>query len=554
MEVAASTIERMNARVSAASAAQRAWLPVWQEVSSYFLPRRYPYLTNVGGSLTTSSQTSPTVRNSKLLDSTSTWALRTLATGMMNGITSPARPWFRLKIKGRKYTEHSDVAKQHLEECTRIMLGRMASTNFYGAIGILYTELAAFGTASLDIYEDYQSTFRCRNYPLGSFMIENDPDGRVRRHIRRFRLTHEDVLATFGPDGMTKEQRDRAKSTTVSERRQMLLIACMIEPNDDQEPKLSSGPFRRLYWIEGNTDRLLEAKPVDRLPLTPRWETYADDPYGFSPCMEATPDVISLQHLTRRKAQGLDKVVSPPILAHTSLANKAKAFIPDSVTYVPSADLQQGARPLLQINVPFQELALDIQALQARIKMVLFNDLFRMIADLDTVRSATEIDARREEKLVLLGPVLERFDTEALSPAIEAIFSICLEAGLFPEPPADLEAGEIEVEYSSIMSDAQRAVGTIPTERWLQLIGNVSQFYPQSVNIVEWEELIRGYAEDIGVSQNYLRPREESEADTAAQAEMQSLEQAAGIGTQLAKGAQALAATQVGGGLAAAVQ
>jgi hypothetical protein len=33
------------------------------------------------------------------------------------------------------------------------------------------------------------------------------------------------------------------------------------------------------------------------------------------------------------------------------------------------------------------------------------NDLFRMISELDTVRSATEIDARREEKLVLLGPV-----------------------------------------------------------------------------------------------------------------------------------------------------
>ena len=58
-----------------------------------------------------------------------------------------------------------------------------------------------------------------------------------------------------------------------------------------------------------------------------------------------------------------------------------------------------------------------------------------MISQLDTVRSATEIDARREEKLVLLAHFLERFENEQLDPTINRVFNICQRAGLFPDAP-----------------------------------------------------------------------------------------------------------------------
>ena len=70
--------------------ARAPWEVMWRELSDYFLPRRYMWL------MTQKEQRSASVRNVNLLDSTSILALRTLSTGMMNGITSPARPWFRL--------------------------------------------------------------------------------------------------------------------------------------------------------------------------------------------------------------------------------------------------------------------------------------------------------------------------------------------------------------------------------------------------------------------------------------------------------------------------
>jgi hypothetical protein len=82
----------------------------------------------------------------------------------------------------------------------------------------------------------------------------------------------------------------------------------------------------------------------------------------------------------------------------------------------------------------------DIQQIQQRIKDIFFNDLFLMISNLDTVRTATEIDARREEKLVMLGPVLERLQTEGQDPIIDRVFGIMSRGGLFEDPPGDCQA------------------------------------------------------------------------------------------------------------------
>jgi hypothetical protein len=44
-------------------------------------------------------------------------------------------------------------------------------------------------------------------------------------------------------------------------------------------------------------------------------------------------------------------------------------------------------------------------------------------------RNELEIIERKGEKLIQLGPVLERFENEALDPAIERCFNIMLRAG-----------------------------------------------------------------------------------------------------------------------------
>ena len=521
------------------------WWGVWREVSDYFLPRRYPWL------LTDKEWKSASIRNNKLLDSTSVLSLRTLASGMMNGVTSPARPWFRLRIAGFEEEETPHDAKVWLDEAGRRMMLVMAESNFYNALGTLYLEWACFGTASMGIYSDYETVIRCYNYALGEFYIDVDYRGVVNRHGREFMRTVEQVVDEFGLENCsTQVQADYRAGK--QRRNNPIRIAHLIEPNDPSEglQVRKDAPWREVYWEKGGaTGRVLAVRPLDEYPtISPRWEIYGGDVYGTSPCMDALPDAIQLQHMTRRAAQGLDKLISPPMLVNKSLAHRPKAMHPDSITYVNGQDLGQGAAPVYQVNVPFAELEGQRREIQARIARTLHNDLFRMISELDTVRSATEIDARREEKLVLLGPVLERFESEGLGPCIERIFHLCERAGVFPTPPESLAEVELKIQYVSVLSDAQRAVGTMPIERFLQVLGHTAQIFPDGLDTVDPIEMLRDYAEGIGLKSKLLRSREELEQIVQQREAQQAAEQAAEMGGALAQGAQTLSQTDLGGG------
>lgn len=519
------------------------WEAVWRELSDFFLPRRYLWL------LTDKETKSAGIRNRRLLDSTSILALRTLGTGMMNGITSPARPWFSLGEMGAPVSE--TVAREKaiwFEEAARIMLDVMSMTNFYNALGILYHEWPCFGTAGIGIYENDETVFHTTNYALGEFYIECDFDGRVIGFGREFVKTVAQVVETFGIENCSPATQADFRAGGVRFQNPVR-ITHFTEPNSGLVRR--SAKFQDLYWETSRTDgSLLRITPLDEFPhIIARWETYGSDYYGSSPCLDALPDVAQLQQLIKRRAQGLDKVVSPPMLYNRTLANRPKSTLPGGETYVSGSDLTAGARPLYQIAIPFAELNLDIQATKTSIREVLFNDLFKMISSLETVRSATEIDARREEKLILLGPVLERFFSEALTPAIRRIFNICRRRGLLPQEPASLAGSEIEIHYSGILSDALRAVGTAPIERYLQVLGNMAAIYPDDVlDVPDMEEILREYGDAIGLKTKLQRSREDVAQRRQQREQQRSVQEAAVAGEALVGGAKQLSETDLGGG------
>jgi hypothetical protein len=536
--------QKLLARMRHMEQTRAPWWTNWREISDFFLPRRYPWL------LTDKETRSAAVRNTRLLDSTSTTALRTLATGMMNGITSPARPWFRLRLAGFAAEQESYEARMWLDEAAKRMLLVMAESNFYNALGILYLEWAGFGTASMGIYEDHKNVIHCYNFAVGEFFIENDYAGRVGSFSRRFSRSVGQVVEEFGLENCSPAVQADFKAGGARLYNQVQ-IWHLIEPRPDNDTLVRpSAAYRELYWEYGKEPGLLlRAAPLDDWPCPcPRWETYGTDTYGSSPCMDALPDVRQLQQLIKERGKGLAKMVSPPMLINAKLASRPKSLQADGFTYVPGHELNEGARPVYQINIPFQELNMDIAATQARIRQVLFNDLFRMISELDTVRSATEIDARREEKLVLLGPVLERFESEGLSPCIERIFKICLRGGVFPPAPEELLETEINVQYVGVLSDAQRAVGTVAIERYLQLIGNMAAMFPDALEVPNPEEMLREYADAIGLGTKLQKSREQVAEAREAREQQQSMQQMAEAGQALVGGAQQLSETDLGGG------
>lgn len=529
------------------------WKELWRELSDNYLPQRYRWL------MSTKEYATQRARRQYIINNTGTQAARTLAAGMLNGITSPSRPWLKLHVPGIDLDKTRDL-QIWLEEVERRLLRIMANSNFYNSMAVLYLDMVVFGSAASLIYEDRETVIRCYNPPLGEFYFGQSDRLAVDTFARQFKLKVFQYIQRW-PDRRYWSDRIKTlidnKSAVGGNLNQDVDVSHFLGPNI---AGLAPRRFKyyEVYWEtkrdqQGNgTADVLELRGFHELPgIFARWEMSGSDAYGVSPGMDALGDNIALQHHERNGAELLEKTHKPPILADIILQNRPAALLPNGVTYVPNLTTQAGARPIYNVDPRFDQLNIRQQAIEERIKATFYNYLFTGTMDLQTVRSATEIDARETEKLILLGGVLERFESEGLDPAVSRVFHIANRAGLLPPPPPQYRNVEIEVQYISILALAQRAAGTAPTERFLSLVGNLAAIVPQALDVPDYDQLLINYARDIGVRASEVRDLEQIAAERAAKNNTSAAEAALAAGNSLSQSAKNLSQTPVGGGASA---
>ena len=521
------------------------WNTHWRMLSDYILPRRYRWLVQANQA----SRGNPI--NERIIDSTGTLAARVLASGMMAGITSPTRPWFKFRIEG---FEDDNLVGQWLAECERRMMHVFAESNFYTAMATMYFDLVVFGSACIIIYEDFENVIHCFTPCLGEFFFELNDKFEVNTVAREIALTNLQTSSMFG-DSVSEDVKRAVQDPRSADALRERLICHIIEPNDDNfdvVPKIF--PWREVYWEAGTTrDAILRSRGFRDWPcMTPRWDVTANDPYGRSPGMDALGDIKQLQQEQKRKGQAIDKMVNPPMIADVQLKNQPASTMPGGWTYVAGLNSgRDGARPLYTVQPPLADIKQDIQEVQSRIKITFHNDLFTGITDLQTVRTATEIDARREEKLVLLGPVLERILGEGLGRAIDRVWGIMLRGQILPPPPQALAGPPtaIRVDYVSMLAMAQRGLATAAIEKLWGFAGNISAVRPTVLDSLNEDTTIEEYAAALGVSPRLLRGEREIAAIRDAQAKQQQAAALAQAIPPAADAAKTLSDTDVGGGI-----
>ncbi len=533
------------------------WRSHWIEVSDYILPRRGRYLLDI-------KKTNPKVRSTKIYDGTAGFALRTMSAGMMTGLTSPARPWFRLKVRDELMEEEG--VKKWLGDAAQAVRQVLASSNFYTAMAVTYTELGAFGQAPILRRKHPQRLVHYRPFTAGEYVIAEDEFGDVDTLARNYQLTISQIVERFVVDPYTgqpdwskvsmpvKNGWDRGNYDDPIE------VIHMIAPRrpGERNPDRLDGPNKPWgdTYIEATSDRGLDAvmseEGYNKKPFyVPRWDLRPGDVYGISPGMEALSDIKQLQHQQRRKAQAIDKMVSPPMVAPTSMRNRASTVLPSGVTYVDPLNGDAGFKPAYQVDPKLQELMMDIQEVQQRVMRAFYADLFAMMINSDRRQiTATEVAERHEEKLVLLGPVLQRLNTEMLDPIIEDAFDLAMEQGLIPPPPEALFEVDIEVKYISLLAQAQEAVAASGIERSLGLAGNMAAIFPTIVDNVDEDRAYREYVDTLGNGPEILREKSEVEELRKQRAEEQARQQAmeegmagAGMAQQGAQAAKLLSET-----------
>lgn len=510
------------------------WMAHWKEISDYLLPR--------SGRFFVDDRNRGDKRHNNIYDSTGTRALRVLAAGMMAGMTSPARPWFRLTTSDPQLDESAAV-KAWLADVTRLMQMVFAKSNTYRALHSMYEELGAFGTASTIVLADFNSVIHHYTLTTGEFAMAADHRGQINTLYREFQMTVAQMVREFGRNNCSPTVQTLFDRGALE---QWVTIMHAIEPRVDRD--VTKRDDRNMAWKSvyfehgGNEDQILRDSGFKEFPaLCPRWATTGGDIYGNSPAMEALGDIKQLQHEQLRKAQGIDYKTKPPLQAPTSLKSRDVDTLPGGISFVDSAAPNGGIRSAFEVNIDLSHLLADIQDVRERIKGSFYADLFLMLANgTNPQMTATEVAERHEEKLLMLGPVLERMHNEILDPLIEMTFSRMVEAGIVPPPPDELQGMELNVEFVSMLAQAQRAIATNSVDRFVGNLGAVAGIKPEVLDKFDADRWADAYADMLGIDPELIVPGEQVALIRKQRAEAAQAQQQAALLNQGADTAQKL--------------
>lgn len=555
--VALSTRDRILRRIKALELERSSWWGHWKQINDVLLPRsgRF-FVTDVNRG----------ERKNDILDDTGTAALTTLGAGMQSGMTSPARPWVRLETDDPTLMESATVSKW-LDQVTRTILNVFARSNTYNSLHTMYEELGAFGTACSVVLPDYEDVIRFYPLTVGEYVLSANDRNEIDTLGRHFQMTVMQIVQRYVARGPA----DRSKSgswdwSNVSTQVKnawdshnldvWIPLYQLVEPRLERDAtKLDNKnmPFRStIIETAGSEDKVLHESGFKRFPvLAPRWQVTGNDIYGSNcPGMRALGGILQLQHEHKRKLQGIDFQVQPPIVVPTTLHGKESDFLPGGVTYYDSMSGKADAiRSAWEVNLDMSHLLNDIQDVRQLIRSAFFTDVFLSMDNMPGIqpRNEREVQERHEEKLMMLGPVTERQQGELLKPLVNITFDACMEAGILPPPPEELQGVELKMEFVSVLAQAQRSTAMAGVDRWIGAIGAIAAAKqdPSVWDNADTDTVIQDAAGYLGVAPEMARGKDALAQIRQARAQAQQAAQQQQQAAQAAETAKTLAQAPV---------
>ncbi|HET8728530.1 MAG TPA: portal protein, partial [Alphaproteobacteria bacterium] len=454
----------------------------WQTIADHVLPRRGDFAGRRadGGR-----------RADRIFDPNGQWANEQLAAGLHGMLTNPAVRWFGLKARDERLNR-LDGVKRWLETVTDALYGVFNSprVNFHPQAHELYLDLGAFGTAALLIDEHpvFGPTFATR--ALGECFIAEGADGRVDALHREFRLTARQAVGLWG--AAVPEAVGRAAATDPGRK---FTFVHAVRPRGKRDPfsRLSGDkPWASVYFSL-DFKQPISAGGYDEFPyVVPRWSKATGETYGRSQAMTALPTILLVDGMMKTVIVGAQKMVDPPLMApDDGFVRPIKASPGRVIFYRAGTPQYDRIQPLTTGGNP--GLGLDMIELQRRQILQIFHvDL--MQTEEGPRMTATEVLQRREKRHRLLGPIVARQETEYLNPLIERTLSILTRRRQLPPPPDELWGREIEVEYTSPIQQAQKAVRTESMARVLEAAERAASYDPGVLALIDTEAMVREVA------------------------------------------------------------
>ena len=484
---------------------------------------------------------------------------------------------------------------------TKVNRDILAQSNFYNALFECLGEYGVFGIMALgrewrakEISSESDLP-HFNPYTIGSYYIANDKYRRVNTFFRDFRWTVNQIVAKFGVRGKGEDEFDssddefwqnislQVRGLWESRQRDLWIsLVHAIEENlDYAQGKLGVAGmrFRSVYYERGgDPERILkdnaaqqaEDKKALRIGgfrdfpvFCARWYTNSEDAWGRGWAMDALGDARALQLQQKRKAQAIDKLVDPPMVADAQLRNQRTSLISGDTTFIAPEANSIGFKPAYEIRPDLQGILEDIKETQERIKSLGYADIFAMFIQAERTSqpiTAAEVNAKQQEKLLMLGPVLEQMNYDLYEPLHEWLIAEGFRHGKYPPVPKAIGKSTIRVRYTSILAQAIQQITAQSIHSFSGFVGEVLQMTAQAAqnpaaDKVNFDQMIEEFGKASGVPPAIIRSDDDvkevrqhrEQMQQAQQKQEQEAQQAQNM-AQHAQTAQRLSQTPTQGG------
>jgi hypothetical protein len=495
------------------------WDTHWKEVRDHIFPW--------AGSWLDSDQKNDGGKKTDPIVSTGREALGTLAAGMQGGLTPRSERWFGLRLGMDGQDDSDQPTKAWLDRCTSLILDILAQSNFYHVSSQMYEDLGLFGTACLYMEPYYKTVMTFRHVSVGEYWLDQDWHGQVDTVFREFVESAANLVAEFGEDRVSQRVRDMAAKPET--RGEGVTVVHAVFPRKDaregsKDPRLKK--FASVYYEADGSDldKPLRVSGYDALPyMVVRWSVQGSNVYGHSPAMYALADVKQAKDMLIDVADMVGMIARPPLQGPDTLADTPISIDPGSVLLYPSTGGSAGLAPIIGYQADAMKVYQVVQEVQNNIRNAFHYQTFMLFTgDESKSMTATEILERKQVRLMQLGPVLERLQTELLAPIIDSTFDRCFEVGILPEVPDTVPQGSpIDIRYTSALARAADLARVTNISQFLSTILPMAQL-PGVLDNVDFDATVRSLADHLDVPPTLLRKQADVDALRRREAEAQA--------------------------------
>jgi hypothetical protein len=535
------TVEKATARLAGLKAERLPYENKWKDIEDFICPGTTAFYQDAEKDIES--------EDDAILNTVPSVAHRVLASGMQAGLTSPSRPWFRLDVPDIRLAEFPPV-QEWLKKVQDIMYLVYTKSNFYDSTQNLYGQLGGPGTGAMSMFPDFNHVIRCRTYSAGSYWISNDSSGRVDTFAREWQMTTSQMVEEFGYEKCS------AAIQHAYDRGDYFLqwkVMQLIEPNRTVEKSAYGwkGKNFTAYWWEG-------AGQFKRVPPHRRPRHIPDTLPEMADCrQQGLCEISCLDRAAGLQDAHEDGRVRQPWTGSDSGSSGDRSGLSRGENRHTSGRhiLLRRTGRVKGTQVPVREHEPAHPGNRGKDRKDREPDkdgIFQRSLPYDLhhgpVRDNGAGDrSQGRRKADNAWPGYRADQSELLDPCIDITFDIALKAGLIPEPPEELEGVPLQVDYISILAQAQKMIGLSAMNELVTNIGSLIQIgKPEALDKLDADQFIDEAARMLGIPPGIIVPDEDVAKVRQVKAQQMAQQEAMAQGQALADGAKSLSETPVG--------